>query len=214
MAKINDIIKAKLSDKSDMPEWYYKRVEICKTCPLYSLNFRAETIPDKVRFASLSALNKGEPFCWKCGCEVEAKASLPGEECPGSPRKWDKVRTSEDYIDVKDMDYAITNLSPEKVTMRYKRSGFEMDYGDIAYDSDTKIKLLISPKTEEEFINLKPRSGCGCTVPTIDKIGKDLILNIEYDSKRLNEFNKLVTLDYTAKNQNQISIRIKGNVKK
>lgn len=214
MAKINDIIKAKLSDKSDMPDWYYKRLEICKSCPLYSLNYKPETIPDKTRYGTLSVANLGEPFCWRCGCEIEAKASIASEECPNTPQKWGKERVGVGTIDNDYIDFKMTNLSDEKVTMNYKRSEFVLDYGDIEYDSDTKVKLRISPKTELDFINLEAEASCGCTTPKVSKDGRDIIMEIEYDSKRLGEFKKLVSLKYTSNKKNQILIRIKGKVEK
>lgn len=35
--------------------------------------------------------DKKKNSCNICGCKIEAKVSLPGEECPDNPRRWEKV---------------------------------------------------------------------------------------------------------------------------
>lgn len=212
MERIDKIIKAKLSDKTNMPDWYYKRLEKCLDCPLYSANFKPETIPEKVRYASLSAANLGKPFCLVCGCEAEAKASLPGSECPGKPQRWGKaIEGLETIADPE--DYSITNSSTDKVAMSYSGAEIILNYGSIEYGSDTKVSLIISPKTEEDFINLKVSSDCGCTTPKLTRQGRDIKMDIEYDSKRIGDFNKYVSMMYTARRKNQIRVKITGTVK-
>lgn len=207
MAKIKDIVKAKLMDKSKLGDWYQKRLEICETCPLNSKNFKPQTLEDKVRFHTLSAASLGKDFCWKCGCTLVDLASLKESECEEG--KW-KAILNEDIMEGK--DFNIYNLSPEKVTLRSVGNEFQVVYGKMPYQADTIVYLKVSPTTEEDFINLKASASCGCTTPTVTREGKDLKIKIEYDSKRIGDFDKLVTVDYTSNKRGQIRIRIKGEI--
>jgi hypothetical protein len=212
MDKIGKILEANLSDKSNLPDWYQERLKICGGCPLNSVNYNTQTIPEKVRFGSLATLNTGKPFCWECGCKITAKASLPESECGGKPRRWKSIMEGETVLDIEQLEYVVENKSPDKVQMTYRNGEFELDFGDLEYLEDTKIKVLVTPKTEEDFINLRLASECGCTTFDVERDGKSLILSLEYDTKREGEFKKLVTLGYTSNKERKIRIRIKGNV--
>lgn len=213
MDKIGKIIKANLSDKSDMPEWYHKRLEICGTCPLNSVNFSPQTIPEKTRFAMFTSLNTGSPFCWECGCKISAKTSLPESECGGKPKRWSSIGDMQ-VIDWERADYSVENLSVSKVNMALVRGEISINYGQIKEGSNTKISILIKPKTEEDFINLKISSECGCTTMEPTREGRNVRLDIEYDSTRIGKFNKAVTLDYISNKSNQLRLRINGEVNK
>lgn len=211
MDKIGKIIKANLSDKSDMPEWYQKRLDICSSCPLNSVNYNVQTIPEKTRFAMLTALNTGSPFCWECGCKISAKTSLPESECGGNPSRWRSVSEVKE-ISWDKVDYTVENLSTDKVEISFLRGEVLVEYGEIEERSNTEVSILIKPKTEEDFINLKVSSECGCTAMDPVREGRNIRLNINYDSKRIGEFSKLVTLDYISNKSNQLKVRIKGEV--
>lgn len=213
MDKIGKIIKANLSDKSNMPDWYQKRLDICGTCPLNSVNFNVQTLPEKTRFAKFSLLNTGSPFCWECGCKISAKTSLPESECGGKPKRWDRVDNVQE-IGWDKSDYTIENLSVDKVNIAFVRGEISVSYGQIEEMSDTKISLLVKPKTKEDFINLKISSECGCTTMEPVREGRNIRLDIEYDSERIGKFNKAVKLDYISNRTSQLRLRINGEVNK
>lgn len=73
------IVKAKFRNKKEMEkyDWYNERISICGACPYNSKN-------DKSRgffYYFWNLVNFSKPFCTICGCEIEAKASEPREEC-------------------------------------------------------------------------------------------------------------------------------------
>ena len=87
MKKIWTIIKAKLLDKDKLKgtAWYDERIELCKNCPLNSIN----NMDRGFRYWLWDILNLKKPFCTVCGCEIKAKASVEFEECPKG--KWKEV---------------------------------------------------------------------------------------------------------------------------
>jgi hypothetical protein len=211
MASIKKIIEANLSDKSKLGKWYTDRLEICKKCNLHSSNFKPETIPEKINFAKGLSLNLGREFCTVCLCNTEAKASMPELSCPTQPPKWDAIETVKTS---EILDYEIENLSTNKIMVSHEKGEFILQYGTIGYKADTVINILIKPKDNQEFVNLKVSSECGCTTPIISRIKNNINVRISYDSKRVGEFNKLVTLDYSLNNKtNKVRLRIKGKVK-
>lgn len=88
MNKLIRIIRSKLRNKNNIKDdWYYERLEICRTCPLNSKN--SDPKEKTIRYKILRLLNLNEDFCTVCGCELKAKASEEMEECPEG--KWKQI---------------------------------------------------------------------------------------------------------------------------
>lgn len=89
------------------------------------------------------------------------------------------------------------------------------DYGKILKNSDGKTKFKFTNKGKEPLILSRPRSSCGCTVPTWPKKpilpGKSEEIEITYDTRRLGAFIKSVTIMSNAKNP-LVVLKIKGEV--
>jgi hypothetical protein len=212
MDKIKKVIQANLADKSEMPDWYHKRLQICRSCPLNSKNFKPITLHERVRYSSLSTLNRGKDFCWECGCNLESKAYLPESECGDVVKRWKSIDKEPEIIDEEFLDYTITNASPDKVDVAFKRGEIEAKYKPLEYLEDSNITIILTPKTENDFINIRVSSECGCTTMDPVREGKSIILNISYDTKRIGEFKKLITMDYSLDKKGQVRVRIKGEV--
>ena len=90
------------------------------------------------------------------------------------------------------------------------------DYGTIYRGADGKSEFRFTNTGKEPLILSRPRSNCGCTVPTWPRQpilpGKSGVITVVYDTKRFGAINKAVTIFSNAKN-NTVVLRIKGNVK-
>lgn len=89
------------------------------------------------------------------------------------------------------------------------------DYGTIAQGADGTSEFTFENTGREPLILSRPRSSCGCTVPTWPKQpilpGKTETIEVTYNTKRLGKINKSVTIYSNAKN-NPVVLRIKGEV--
>lgn len=85
--KIYSILISKLINKYRFKnkKWYKERFEICKQCPLNSMNNQTKDF----KYWVWKILNLGEAFCTYCGCEIRAKISEEMEECPKN--KWQQI---------------------------------------------------------------------------------------------------------------------------
>lgn len=193
-------IIAKTSKKENMPDWYYSRLQKCIVCDHNSGNKDKLTMVDRLRISH----NFGKNSCLVCSCGISDKCSDPIESCPIN--KW----TAQDLQMGNDM-YKITNLSEDKVTMEKQGIFYELDYGEIKHESDSEITLNIELTGAKDHT---VKSSCGCTVPTVTKVGEDLYpLKISYDTKRTGQFKKTVRFEYKKLNiKNQINFIIKGTV--
>jgi hypothetical protein len=91
------------------------------------------------------------------------------------------------------------------------------DYGTIIQNSDGGCEFKFTNDGKEPLILSRPRSSCGCTVPTWPKQpilpGKSDAIKVTYTTNRLGPFNKTVTI-YSNASNNPIKLRIKGKVVK
>ena len=103
----------------------------------------------------------------------------------------------------------IENLSPEKVTLE---DGNIFNYGTLNVGDNSSINVRFSVK---DLIEFSINSTCGCTIPQTQKQEDgSYIVNIVYDTKRLGDFVKTLTIAYTqAFQKKHESIKIKGTVK-
>lgn len=88
------------------------------------------------------------------------------------------------------------------------------DYGSIYVGSDGSTNFEFTNTGKEPLILSKPRSSCGCTVPTWPKEpilpGQTQKIKVTYNTHRAGPFNKSVTI-YSNANKTVV-LRIKGKV--
>jgi hypothetical protein len=89
------------------------------------------------------------------------------------------------------------------------------DYGQVEQGGDGTCYFKFTNTGKEPLILQKPRSSCGCTVPTWPKTpilpGKSDEIKVTYNTKRLGNINKTVTILSNAKN-GSVVLRITGKV--
>lgn len=210
LEKLMVIAKAKFSDKSNLGDWYQKRLDICKDCPLNS----AVNPPKSARETTIWLANLKKPSCYGCGCEIAAKASVREEECGLAKLKKEPLWKALPPLDNQVVDfrnYSISNLSTDKIEMEVTNE-LIFNYGEIKYNSDSVIQLMISDNGLQSK-RMRIYSPCGCTTATPEKIGDSYKVKIEYDTKRLGNFDKSLTFVFiTNKKQFQFKGKIKGTV--
>ena len=91
----------------------------------------------------------------------------------------------------------------------------EIDYGTIAQNSDP-LRVFKFTNTGDAPLVIKAAKGsCGCTVPAYPKQpilpGESATIDVRYDTKRVGDFQKTVTLTTNAAEEQHI-LRIKGKV--
>lgn len=91
------------------------------------------------------------------------------------------------------------------------------DYGTIVQNSDGGCEFEFTNDGKEPLILSRPKSSCGCTVPTWPKQpilpGKSDVIKVTYTTNRVGPFNKTVTI-YSNASNNPIKLQIKGKVVK
>lgn len=91
-----------------------------------------------------------------------------------------------------------------------------IDYGTIEYGSNGEREFKFKNTGKEPLIIQTATGSCGCTVPTPPKEpikpGETAVIKVKYDTKRVGNFEKTVTVVSNAKNGNKI-LKIKGQVK-
>ena len=89
------------------------------------------------------------------------------------------------------------------------------DYGTLEYGADGTTYFPFSNTGNEPLILQKPRSSCGCTVPSWPKTpilpGESDSIKVTYNTKKVGTINKTVTVVSNAKNSTVV-LRIKGKV--
>jgi hypothetical protein len=90
------------------------------------------------------------------------------------------------------------------------------DYGEIELNSDGAYDFVFTNTGNEPLILSKPRSSCGCTVPSWPKEpilpGESNKIKVTYNTKKAGSFNKTVTIYSNAKGKSTVVLRIKGKV--
>lgn len=89
------------------------------------------------------------------------------------------------------------------------------NYGTILKNSDGTCEFKFTNDGKEPLILSRPKSSCGCTVPTWPKQpilpGKSDAIKVTYSTNRVGPFNKTVTV-YSNASNNPIKLQIKGKV--
>lgn len=82
-------------------------------------------------------------------------------------------------------------------------------------DPSSKCEFIFTNDGKEPLIISKAKGSCGCTVPEWPKEpilpGETGVIKVNYDEKRVGQFNKSVTITSNAQNATQI-IKIKGKI--
>lgn len=91
----------------------------------------------------------------------------------------------------------------------------EVDYGTIQQDSDPYRVFTFTNTGSEALLITNARGSCGCTVPSYSKApiapGETSEIKVRYDTHRLGQFRKRVTLTTNA-SEEPIVLTIKGLV--
>lgn len=108
------------------------------------------------------------------------------------------------------------DVSKEEVKKNGPEIKFEEtlhDYGEIAINGDGAYKFDFTNIGNEPLILSKPRSSCGCTVPSWPKEpilpGETSTIKVTYNTRKAGSFNKTVTI---YSNSKTVLLRIKGKV--
>ena len=92
-----------------------------------------------------------------------------------------------------------------------------VEYGEIAQHSDPLRVAKFTNTGNAPLVIKNARGSCGCTVPTYPKEpimpGESASIEIRYDTKRLGNINKSVTIT-TNQEGDPIKLMVKGKVKK
>ncbi len=90
------------------------------------------------------------------------------------------------------------------------------DYGEIFVGSDGSSMFVFTNTGNEPLILSRPRSSCGCTVPTWPQQpilpGESDSITVTYNTSRAGRINKSVIIMSNAKKNNSVALRITGNV--
>ncbi|MBI4930723.1 MAG: DUF1573 domain-containing protein [Bacteroidetes bacterium] len=91
-----------------------------------------------------------------------------------------------------------------------------LDYGTIEYDADGTREFVFKNTGKEPLIIYSATGSCGCTVPTAPKDpilpGKTGVIKVHYDTKRVGNFEKTVTVSSNGKTPSK-TLKIHGIVK-
>ena len=204
LKKLAVIAKAKFSDKSNLGDWYQKRLDICGQCPFNSENKEDLSVRDK----AVVGMNLGKASCLACTCDINAKASVRDEDCGLTKINRVPLWTALPDVQVVEFsDFHIENLSADKVKMTLKEN-IILDYGVIKHNSKSTFEISIKDK-ENLITRLNATSACSCTVPTPRKKGDTYFISIEYNTSILGRINKVVTFRIERNKQQQV---IKANI--
>jgi|TARA_B100001971_G_C18106632_1_gene491870 hypothetical protein len=92
------------------------------------------------------------------------------------------------------------------------------DYGTIDLNGDGTYNFEFTNIGNEPLILSKPRSSCGCTVPSWPKEpilpGETNKIKVTYNTHKSGAFNKTVTVFSNSKKKSTTLLRIKGKVEK
>jgi hypothetical protein len=91
-----------------------------------------------------------------------------------------------------------------------------IDYGNIKKGANGEREFVFTNTGTEPLIISNAQGSCGCTVPTWPKEpimpGQKSAIKVKYDTNRVGNFTKYVTLTTNAAGQESLRLTIKGNV--
>lgn len=90
------------------------------------------------------------------------------------------------------------------------------DYGDLEFAANGECEFIVTNTGTEPLLLTGARGSCGCTVPTYPKEpispGASAAIKVTYDTKRVGNFSKTVTITSNAVNEPTKTVSIKGKV--
>lgn len=90
------------------------------------------------------------------------------------------------------------------------------DYGTIPYNGNGECEFRFTNTGNEPLIVQKPKSSCGCTIPSWPKEpilpGESEVIKVTYRTNRPGTINKTVTVTSNAVQNSTVVLRIKGSV--
>lgn len=90
------------------------------------------------------------------------------------------------------------------------------DYGEIPYNGNGECEFRFTNTGNEPLILQKPKSSCGCTVPTWPKEpilpGASEVIKVTYKTTKVGNINKSITVTSNAVQNGTVVLRIKGKV--
>ncbi len=90
------------------------------------------------------------------------------------------------------------------------------DYGEVPYQGNGECEFVFTNTGNEPLILQKPKSSCGCTVPTWPKEpvlpGESQTIKVTYNTKKVGVINKTVTVTSNAITNSTVILKIKGKV--
>ena len=90
------------------------------------------------------------------------------------------------------------------------------DYGNVPYNGNGECEFRFTNTGNEPLIVQKPKSSCGCTIPTWPKEpilpGESEVIKVTYRTNRPGTTNKTVTVTSNAVQNGTVVLRIKGTV--
>lgn len=90
------------------------------------------------------------------------------------------------------------------------------DYGNVPYNGNGECEFRFTNTGNEPLIVQKPKSSCGCTIPTWPKEpilpGESEVIKVTYRTNRPGVINKTVTVTSNALQNATVVLRIKGTV--
>lgn len=91
-----------------------------------------------------------------------------------------------------------------------------IDYGTITQNADGKREFVFTNNGNAPLVITSAQGSCGCTVPSSPKEpiapGAKGVIGVKYDTNRLGQFTKTVTILSNAAGQPTKILTIKGNV--
>jgi hypothetical protein len=110
-------------------------------------------------------------------------------------------------------------LSAQEADANAAEISFEtetIDYGTIDKGADGQREFVFTNTGKEPLIISNCKGSCGCTVPVWPKQpiapGETASIKVKYDTKRVGQFTKTVTVSSNAKSPTK-TLRIRGVVK-
>lgn len=90
------------------------------------------------------------------------------------------------------------------------------DYGEVPLNGNGTCEFRFTNTGNEPLLIERPRSSCGCTVPTWPKEpvlpGESQVIKVTYRTNHAGVINKTVTVTSNALKNNNVVLRIKGKV--
>ena len=203
MLNILNIVKSRFIKGENLPEWYEQRLQICSVCPLNSANID-NTDKSTVRkgWELIAGAHCTDP---SCGCTITEKSKIEEEYCPKG--KWTAIEDT-----VTTQLNIVTETNKAIFSFNKKLNKYILDYGEIPYQFDSNVDLLILNKNLNK---ISTTTSCGCTTASPEQVSEGTKINIKYDTLRVGKFEKTIRISYNQdEKRKQTTVNIRGIVKK